>query len=126
MCHLYLCPGKIPKEYYITEEDSYNKTSTYVNTVVKKGAKLKLHFDVEDPGVFLKWETRIDFQKKNNFKFHFYFRWDFKTDGQDIKFGVRAVNTKTGEKFNEVELKRVVTPPEETGFVTCQAGHKCE
>jgi hypothetical protein len=35
-------------------EDSYNSTSSYRNTVVKKGSKLKLHFDVEDTGVFLK------------------------------------------------------------------------
>jgi hypothetical protein len=55
------------------------------------------------------------------------FRWDFKTEGHDIKFGVRAVNTKTGEKFNEVDLKRVAShETEETGFITCQAGHKCK
>lgn len=49
-----VCIGKIPKEYYITEEDSYNNTTSYRTTVVKKGSKLKLHFDVEDSGVFLK------------------------------------------------------------------------
>jgi hypothetical protein len=46
--------GKIPKQFYISEEDSYNNTSTYKTTIVKKGSKLKLHFDVEDSGVFLK------------------------------------------------------------------------
>ena len=41
---------------------------------------------------------------------------------------MRALNTKTGEKFNEVDLKRVVASleSEETGFITCQAGHKCK
>lgn len=39
---------------------------------------------------------------------------------------MRALNKKTGEKFNEVDLKRI-TPNdgEETGFITCQADHKC-
>lgn len=61
------------------------------------------------------------------FAFIDFYRWDFKTEGQDIKFGVRAVNAKTGEKFNEVDLKRVMShETEETGFVTCQAGHKCK
>ena len=41
---------------------------------------------------------------------------------------MRALNTKTGEKFNEVDLKRVESTleSEETGFITCQAGHKCK
>lgn len=46
--------GKVPKELYINEEDSYNSTSSYQTVVVKKGSKLKLNFDVEDLGVFLK------------------------------------------------------------------------
>ena len=33
---------------------------------------------------------------------------------------------KTGKKFNEIELKRVAShDAEETGFIACQAGHKC-
>lgn len=37
------------------------------------------------------------------------------------------MNTKTGEKFNEIDLRRVTAnETEETGFITCQAGHKCE
>lgn len=99
--------GKIPKSFYITEEDSYNSTSSYQTVYVKKGSKLKLNFDVEDSGVFLKW--------------------DFKTHNHDIKFGVRALNNKTGEKFNEVDLKRIeASESEETGFITCLANHKCE
>lgn len=46
--------GKIPKSFYVTKEDSYNNSSSYRNTVVKKGSKLKLYFDVEDTGVLLK------------------------------------------------------------------------
>ncbi|XP_070492722.1 SEC14-like protein 4 [Chironomus tepperi] len=97
--------GKIPKKFYISEEDTFNNTSTYKTTVVKKGSKLKLHFEVEDSGVFLKWE--------------------FKTEMHDIKFGVRSVNQQTGEKVNEVPLKRIAAnEDEETGFITCQANHK--
>lgn len=98
--------GKIPKEFYITQEDSYNNTTTYQTVIVKKGSKLKLNFEIEDSGVFLKW--------------------DFKTHNHDIKFGVRALNMKTGEKFNEVDLKRIeASETEEHGFITCQANHKC-
>lgn len=54
-------------------------------------------------------------------------RWDFKVHAHDIKFGVRAINQKTGEKINEVDLKRVeANESEETGFITCQVNHKCE
>jgi hypothetical protein len=54
-------------------------------------------------------------------------RWDFKCHAHDIKFGVRAINQKTGEKFNEVDLKRVASSEgDESGFITCQPSHKCE
>lgn len=99
--------GKIPKNLYIRKEDSYNGTSTYQSVTVKKGSKLKLSFDADEPGVFLKW--------------------DFKTEIGDIKFGVKAENTETGEKFNEVDLKRVSShEAEHSGFITCQAYHTCK
>lgn len=54
-------------------------------------------------------------------------RWDFRTHNNDIKFGVRAVNQKTGEKFSEVELKKVLeNESEETGFITCLPNHQCK
>jgi hypothetical protein len=54
-------------------------------------------------------------------------RWDFKTEQHDIKFGVRAVNLQTGEKFNELDLKRIAAhETEEAGAITCQANHRCE
>jgi hypothetical protein len=46
--------GKVPKSYYITEEDSYNNTTSYQTVVVKTGSKLKLNFEVEDSGVYIK------------------------------------------------------------------------
>lgn len=73
---------------------------------MKKGSKVKLNFEVESTGAFLKW--------------------DFKVHNNDIKFGVRAVNINTGEKFNEIDLKRIsFSESEETGFVECQVNHKC-
>jgi hypothetical protein len=46
--------GKVPKSYYITEEDSYNNTTSYQTVVVKTGSKLKLDFEVEETGVYIK------------------------------------------------------------------------
>lgn len=46
--------GKIPKSFYITEEDSYNNTSSYQTVTVNKGSKLKLKFEVDEVGTFLK------------------------------------------------------------------------
>lgn len=51
---LFIDLGKVPKEFYITEEDSYNNTASYQTVIVKKGSKLKLNFDVDDAGAFLK------------------------------------------------------------------------
>lgn len=49
------------------------------------------------------------------------------THNQDIKFGVKSVNNKTGEKTSEVELKRIDTASaKEAGFITCQRNHTCE
>lgn len=98
--------GKIPKEFYITQEDTYNSSSSYQTVNVKKGSKLKLNFNVDVDGVYLKW--------------------DFKTHNNDIKFGVRSLNTKTGEKVSDVDLRRIeASEREESGFITCQANHKC-
>lgn len=53
-------------------------------------------------------------------------RWDFKTHNLDIKFGVQAVNNATGEKFNEVELKRVEAFEGQTGFIATEPNHTCK
>jgi hypothetical protein len=54
-------------------------------------------------------------------------RWDFKVHAQDIKFGIRAVDQKTGDKLSEVDLRRIAaSESDETGFITCQANHKCK
>lgn len=45
----------------------------------------------------------------------------------DIKFGVRAVNKATGEKFEEVEMKRVeAIDGDQTGFIATEPNHTCE
>jgi hypothetical protein len=118
--------GKVPKECYISAEDSYNNTSSYQTVTVKKGSKLKLNFDVDESGVFLKWVSLIEDLVIIILNDHT-FRWDFKTHQHDIRFGIRAVNTQTGEKINEVELRRIeASANDETGFITCQANHRCE
>ncbi|XP_070494118.1 SEC14-like protein 4 [Chironomus tepperi] len=94
--------GKIPKELYRTgEETTYNNASTYKTTVVKKGSKLKLSFDITESDMILKW--------------------DFTTESHDIKFGILAENLTTGEKFSEVDLKRTTShEAEESGCISCQ------
>jgi S-adenosylmethionine:tRNA-ribosyltransferase-isomerase (queuine synthetase) len=46
--------GKVPKSCYISEEDSFNNQTSYQTVVVKKGSKIKLNFDAEEPGVYIK------------------------------------------------------------------------
>lgn len=54
-------------------------------------------------------------------------RWDFKTHDLDIKFGVNAVNNATGEKFDEVEVKKVETlEGDQTGFIATEPNHTCK
>lgn len=44
----------------------------------------------------------------------------------DIKFGIRAYDSRGG-KQNEVDLKKVSsTDGDENGFIECQPNHKCE
>lgn len=46
--------GKVPKELYTSKEDSFNNNVPFNETEIKKGGKLKLAFDCEDAGCFLK------------------------------------------------------------------------
>lgn len=103
-CEKKLCwGGKVPKSMYTSKEDSFNNNLTFTETEIKKGGKLKLVFDCEDSGCFLKWE--------------------FRTFDHDIKFGIKCVNKKTQENEIEVPLKRVASHQvDESGFITCQPG----
>ena len=69
---------------YTSKEDSFNNNLSYKETIVKKGGKLKMAFEVTEPGCFLKWE--------------------FRTYEADIKFGIRCVDSKSGEIEDEVKL----------------------
>ncbi|CAO1334850.1 unnamed protein product [Diamesa tonsa] len=97
--------GKVPKEFYISKEDTFNSNSSYQTVVIKKGSKLKLEFDIKQSGIILKW--------------------DFKTHSHDIRFGIRSENTETGEKINEIPLMRISSQEsEEIGFLACNS--KCK
>lgn len=45
--------GKVPKEAYVSKEDNFSSTEL-TETIIKKGSKLKLSFDVVDEDCFLK------------------------------------------------------------------------
>lgn len=47
--------GKVPKEFYISKEDTFNSNSSYQTIVIKKGSKLKLEFDIKQSGIILKY-----------------------------------------------------------------------
>ncbi|XP_063238231.1 SEC14-like protein 2 [Bacillus rossius redtenbacheri] len=93
--------GKIPKTYYQSAEDKENAmpNEDFMTVVVKKGDKLKLPFIVAQEGSFL--------------------RWEFRTDGHDIKFGVSCQNA-DGKDNVVIPTHRVrshLTP--ESGVVNC-------
>lgn len=100
--------GKIPKEFYTKEEATFNGTTTYQDLNISMGSKVRLSFIVDDADVFLKW--------------------DFKVHSHDIRFYVKGENLKTGEKFIEIEKKKVSAnlDESESGFITCEANHKCK
>ncbi|XP_055629131.1 SEC14-like protein 2 [Toxorhynchites rutilus septentrionalis] len=103
-CEKKICwGGKVPPSMYTSKEDSFNNNLTFTETEIKKGGRVKLTFDCEKAGCFLKWE--------------------FRTYDHDIKFGIKCVNKKTQESEIEVPLKRVASHQvDESGFITCQPG----
>ncbi|TMW50710.1 hypothetical protein DOY81_004210 [Sarcophaga bullata] len=84
--------GKIPKELYVEQKDDSDSSKNFIETVVNKGHKLKLEFDVGEkkPGE----ENQI-------------LSWEFRTIDYDIKFGIYSVDKITGEKQSEVRLGTV-------------------
>ncbi|KAL3267885.1 hypothetical protein HHI36_007025 [Cryptolaemus montrouzieri] len=98
--------GKIPESYYMKnlQTTSPDTEKEYISTTIKKGDKLKLEFDVEESGTFL--------------------RWDFRTEGHDIRFGI-TVQDSEGKKTEAVRHQRVAAHQiDESGVLACQAPSK--
>ncbi|KAK9889781.1 hypothetical protein WA026_007158 [Henosepilachna vigintioctopunctata] len=98
--------GKVPKSYYkknlqTTDPDSEHE---YTSVSIKKGDKIKIEFDVEENGSFLKW--------------------DFRTEGHDIRFGV-TVRDPDGKESPAIRHQRVAAHQmDESGVLACQAPAK--
>ncbi|XP_055323322.1 SEC14-like protein 4 [Sitodiplosis mosellana] len=93
--------GKVPKELYIMRDEKDNNNEDFVDTMIKKGSKIKLEFKCKDAGCALKWE--------------------FRTFDHDIRFGIKRINEQTGEENIEVDMKRVASHQlDEEGYIACQ------
>nr|CAD7429769.1 unnamed protein product [Timema monikensis] len=94
--------GKVPKSFYLKNADDKGSSLTTDNLctiVVKKGEKLKLPYIVAQEGSFLKWE--------------------FKTEGHDIKFGVLCKNADEKDTV-VIPIHRVTSHTvDEVGVITC-------
>ncbi|CAH1987338.1 unnamed protein product [Acanthoscelides obtectus] len=95
--------GKVPKSYYTKnmETPENGPKKEYIKAVVKKGHKLTLDYIVAEEGCFL--------------------RWDFRTEGHDIRFGV-TMRDENGLNSPVVRHRRVAAHQiDESGVVACQA-----
>ncbi|KAJ8918626.1 hypothetical protein NQ315_013132 [Exocentrus adspersus] len=95
--------GKIPKSYYIKrmEVPENGPQREYKTAVIKKGHKLTLDLIVADEGCFL--------------------RWDFRTEGHDIRFGI-TLKDEQGVESPVVRHRRVAAHQiDESGVIACQA-----
>ncbi|XP_018568661.1 SEC14-like protein 2 [Anoplophora glabripennis] len=95
--------GKVPKSYYTKklEVPENGPKKEYTVAVIKKGRTLTLDFIVAEEGCFL--------------------RWDFRTEGHDIRFGV-TLKDEQGEESPVVRHRRVAAHQiDESGVVACQA-----
>nr|CAD7603047.1 unnamed protein product [Timema genevievae] len=94
--------GKVPKSFYLKNADDKGSslaTDSFCTIVVKKGEKLKLPYIVAQEGSFLKWE--------------------FKTEGHDIKFGVLCKNADEKDTV-VIPIHRVTSHTvDEVGVITC-------
>nr|XP_023024344.1 SEC14-like protein 4 [Leptinotarsa decemlineata] len=95
--------GKVPTSCYLRNLEAPEKEQNreFKSAVIKKGEKLCLHFIVAEEGCFL--------------------RWEFKTDGHDIKFGV-TLKDEHGVESPVVRHRRVASHQmDESGAIACQA-----
>ncbi|CAH1403383.1 unnamed protein product [Nezara viridula] len=91
--------GKIPKSFYIKNQNEKDKNEEYSSVTVKKGDKLRLDYSVPEGGSFLKW--------------------GFYSDEHDIKFGVLVKDDK-GKETSIIPVHRVTcNETEEIGVVSC-------
>lgn len=94
------------------QKEELDSSKNFIETVVNKGNKLKLEFDVDEkkPGE----EEQI-------------LSWEFRTIDHDIKFGIYSVDKKTGEKQSEVQLGTVSSNEmDEVGFFFTRPNTKCK
>ncbi|CAH1101405.1 unnamed protein product [Psylliodes chrysocephalus] len=93
--------GKIPKSFYKRNIETTDFSKEYIRTVLKKGNKLILDFLVVEEGCYL--------------------RWDFRTEGHDIKFGI-TLKDENGVESPVVRYKRVASNQiDESGVIACQS-----
>ncbi|KAJ8964509.1 hypothetical protein NQ314_004797 [Rhamnusium bicolor] len=106
-----ISPENLPKHYggSLVDPDGNPKYTTkkmvpkkeFISTVIKKGDRLTLDFIVAEEGCFL--------------------RWDFRTEGHDIRFGV-TLKDEEGIESPAVRHRRVAAHQiDESGVLACQA-----
>ncbi|KAF5307659.1 hypothetical protein FQR65_LT06714 [Abscondita terminalis] len=93
--------GKIPESYYVNNFADNEYSAEFSSTIVKKGRKFTLDFIVADEGCALKW--------------------DFRTEGHDIKFGITYCDPQ-GNESPAIRFQRVASHQvNEVGVIACQA-----
>ncbi|XP_076253244.1 SEC14-like protein 2 isoform X1 [Rhynchophorus ferrugineus] len=93
--------GKVPESFYTKNAQDNNDNIEYTVSVIRKGEKLCLDYLVEEPDCFL--------------------RWQFKTDGHDIRFGITLKDAEGGTS-PVVRHSRVSSHEiDEVGVLACQA-----
>ncbi|PNF14249.1 hypothetical protein B7P43_G12208 [Cryptotermes secundus] len=100
--------GKIPKSYYTKKTDSTSPplNDTFTTVVIKKGEKLNLPFIAPTENSILKWE--------------------FQSEGQDIKFGITCQDI-DGTESTVVPVHKVNSHhSNEIGVITCPTPATCK
>lgn len=120
--------GKIPKTCYYRKPDKRvaGTNKDFSVAEVKKGGKLVLEFDASTPNSVIKYVKKKKRPIVTRFTDSgFYFRYEFKTEGPDVKFGVIRVDDK-GEETEEIPLHKVQSSKHnELGALTHDTPAKC-
>lgn len=94
---------------YNERNDEENNNKDFIETVVNKGNKLKVDFEIGED------------------KSDKVLSWEFRTIDYDIKFGIISEDNKTGEKRSEVPLGTVYSNEmDEIGFISTRPNTKCK
>jgi len=92
--------GKVPKEFYSKNDKKLSNSDDMTLVNIKKGDKLYLKYTVTVPQSFL--------------------RWQFKTEGHDIKFGILATDSENIQTV-VMPIKKVACHEfEEIGVIKCK------